>query len=204
MISNYKQKHMTKIVVTGGSGRFGRELKKHKTKHKIYYPNKNEFDILNLNKLRRYLLKKKPKILIHLAGLSRPMNIHDTFISKSIDINIIGTANVVKVCSELNVKLPTSSLDMFVVGARQSLQASIFDSLLKTNDVYKFYPSTKTDLIHCQLDTYVPIANSEIAFNYMSAGSDMVNEKYLENGDHIDCIFSAFLAAFTEVENLDE
>jgi hypothetical protein len=106
--------------------------------------------------------------------------------------------------SELNVKLPTSSLDMFVVGARQSLQASIFDSLLKTNDVYKFYPSTKTDLIHCQLDTYVPIANSEIAFNYMRAGSDMVNEKYLENGDHIDCIFSAFLAAFTEVENLDE
>ena len=33
------------------------------------------------------------------------MDIHDTFISKSIDINIIGTANIVKVCSELNVKL---------------------------------------------------------------------------------------------------
>jgi hypothetical protein len=106
--------------------------------------------------------------------------------------------------SELNEKLPNSSLNMFVVGARQSLQASIFDSLLKTNDVYKFYPSTKTDLIHCQQDTYVPIANSKVAFTYMSAGSDMVSEKYLENGDHIECIFAAFLAAFTEVENLDE
>ena len=33
------------------------------------------------------------------------MNIHDKFISKSIDINIIGTSNIVKVCSEYNIKL---------------------------------------------------------------------------------------------------
>ena len=28
---------MTKIVVTGGSGRFGSELKKYETKYKIYF-----------------------------------------------------------------------------------------------------------------------------------------------------------------------
>tara|TARA_B100000780_G_scaffold28289_1_gene17941 strand:- start:1215 stop:1715 length:501 start_codon:yes stop_codon:yes gene_type:complete len=33
------------------------------------------------------------------------MNIHDKNISKSIDINIIGTANIVKVCSDFKIKL---------------------------------------------------------------------------------------------------
>ena len=33
------------------------------------------------------------------------MNIHNKNISKSISINIIGTCNVVKICSELNIKL---------------------------------------------------------------------------------------------------
>ncbi len=96
---------MKKIVVTGGSGRFGKELQKYKSKHKIFYPSKREFDILNIKKLRNYLNKKKPEILIHLAGLSRPMNIHETNIEKSIDLNIIGTANVTKICKEFNIKL---------------------------------------------------------------------------------------------------
>ena len=33
------------------------------------------------------------------------MDIHDTEISRSIDINIIGTANIVKICSKLKIKL---------------------------------------------------------------------------------------------------
>ena len=48
---------------------------------------------------------KKPKYFIHVAGLSRPMNIHDKIISKSIDMNIIGTCNVVKICERLKIKL---------------------------------------------------------------------------------------------------
>ena len=49
--------------------------------------------------------QKKPDILIHLAGLSRPMKIHEENISKSIDLNIIGTANITKACSKKNIKL---------------------------------------------------------------------------------------------------
>ena len=89
-----------KIVVTGGSGRFGQVLQNFKTKHKILFPSKKKLDILNYNKISNYLKKEKPDILIHLAGLSRPMEIHDKKISKSIDLNIIGTANITKACSE--------------------------------------------------------------------------------------------------------
>jgi len=33
------------------------------------------------------------------------MNIHDKQISKSIDLNIIGTSNIVKICSDFKIKL---------------------------------------------------------------------------------------------------
>mgnify|MGYP002884693879 CR=1 FL=1 len=94
------------IVVTGGSGRFGSVLKKLKKKKlKYLFPSKKELNILNISSIKKYLKRKKPKILIHLAGLSRPMNIHDDNINKSINLNIIGTSNIVTVCSDLGIKL---------------------------------------------------------------------------------------------------
>ena len=94
-----------KIVVTGGSGRFGSILQKKYKSNKLLYPSKEQLDILSTESVEKYLKKTNPKILIHLAGLSRPMRIHDNNISKSINLNIIGTANIVKVCSKLRIKL---------------------------------------------------------------------------------------------------
>ena len=65
----------------------------------------HELNILNINSINRYLKRNKPKYLVHAAALSRPMSMHDKKISKSIDLNIIGTANIVKVCSDLKIKL---------------------------------------------------------------------------------------------------
>ena len=94
-----------KIVVTGGHGRFGKILKSFNKSLNIYYPEKKKLNILKIKTIESYLKKIKPKYLIHCAGLSRPMDIHDTEISKSIDVNIIGTANIVKISSKLKIKL---------------------------------------------------------------------------------------------------
>ena len=96
-----------RIVFTGGTGRFGTILKKKydKLKYNILFPSKKILNILDTKSIRKYLIIKKPKYLIHAAALSRPMSLHDTNISKSIDLNIIGTSNITKVCSELNIKL---------------------------------------------------------------------------------------------------
>ena len=94
-----------KIVITGGEGRFAQTLKKTKNNLKIFYPNKKDLNILDIESIKKYLKKIKPKYLIHAAALSRPMSLHDTNISKSIDLNIIGTCNIVKVCAEHNIKL---------------------------------------------------------------------------------------------------
>jgi len=95
---------MKKIIVTGGTGRFGKILKKI-IKNKYLFPNKNELNILSLSNIETYFKKKKPKVLIHLAGLSRPMDEHESNISKSIKLNIIGTCNIVMACKKFNVKL---------------------------------------------------------------------------------------------------
>mgnify|MGYP001212952518 CR=1 FL=1 len=94
-----------KILITGGDGRFAKVLKKNNKKLNLFFASKKNCDILNLNSIIKIIKKVKPKILIHCAGLSRPMNIHEKNISKSIDLNIIGTANVTKICKKYNIKL---------------------------------------------------------------------------------------------------
>ena len=94
-----------KIVVTGGDGRFAKELSKIKTKYKFTFRNKRQLNILSISSINKNLKKYKPDCIIHLAGLSRPMSIHDNNINKSIDLNIIGTSNLVKACNQYKKKL---------------------------------------------------------------------------------------------------
>jgi dTDP-4-dehydrorhamnose reductase len=94
-----------KILVTGGNGRFAKTLKKTKTNLNLYFASKKECNILNTNSILKTIKKIKPRIILHTAALSRPMEIHEKNIIKSIDSNIIGTANLVKVCSQFNIKL---------------------------------------------------------------------------------------------------
>ncbi len=94
-----------KIVVTGGSGRFAQSLKKIRSKYKFIYPKKKSLNITRPKSIKKFLKKERPESVLHLAGLSRPMSIHDKSIKRSIDLNIVGTANLVRVCSELKIKL---------------------------------------------------------------------------------------------------
>ena len=117
-------KFFKKIIVTGGTGRFGNILKKCKTRYKLIFPTKNQLDILDLKKIRNYIKKIRPKFLIHLAGLSRPINIHNIDISRSIDLNIIGTANVTKACFENNIKLIYFSTNYVYPGTKGNYKES--------------------------------------------------------------------------------
>jgi len=124
--------YKNRIVVTGGTGRFGLELKKIQSKNKLFFPKRQELNILKINSIKKYLKLKKPKYLIHLAGLSRPMKIHKKFIKKSIDLNIIGTANITKVCSELGVKLIYFSTSYVYPGTKGNYKED--DPLLPKNN----------------------------------------------------------------------
>jgi dTDP-4-dehydrorhamnose reductase len=97
---NYKN-----ILFTGSNGRFGKVFKKTHAGKKYNYPTSKELDITDIKSVERYFKKNKTDLIIHCAALSRPMNIHNKNISKSIAINIMGTCNLVKICEKYKIKL---------------------------------------------------------------------------------------------------
>ena len=120
-----------KIVVTGGQGRFGSVLKRHVGRN-YFFPKKNELNILKENSIIRYLKKIKPKYLVHLAGLSRPLVLHEKNLEKSISLNIIGTSNIVIACKKLNVKLIYFSSSYVYPGTKGNYKET--DALLPINN----------------------------------------------------------------------
>ena len=94
-----------KILVTGGDGRFANILKKNNKKLNLVFTNKKNCNILKIKSIIDCIKKNKPKIILHCAALSRPMKAHDDDIKNSIDINIIGTSNITKVCEMFKIKL---------------------------------------------------------------------------------------------------
>ena len=120
------------IIVTGGEGRFASELKKIKCRYKFIFRSKKKLDILSIKSIKKNINIFKPDAILHLAGLSRPMSIHDRQIAKSIDLNIIGTSNLVKACIEKKIKIIFFSTSYVYPGTKGNYKEE--DSLLPWNN----------------------------------------------------------------------
>jgi len=123
---------MKKILVTGGNGKFASELKKIKTNIKFIYLTRKQLNVLKFNSIFKALKKHKPHYLLHLAGLSRPMSEHEKNISKSINLNIIGTSNLVNACSKLSIKIIYFSTSYVYPGKKGNYKET--DPLLPWNN----------------------------------------------------------------------
>ena len=123
---------MKKILVTGGDGRFASELKKIKTSIQFTYLNRKKLDVTNLKSIINAIEKHKPKTILHLAGLSRPMDVHEKNIRKSIAINVIGTANLVVACSMYKIKIIYFSTSYIYPGTKGNYKET--DPLLPWNN----------------------------------------------------------------------
>tara|TARA_B110000858_G_C17775075_1_gene461812 strand:- start:2 stop:760 length:759 start_codon:yes stop_codon:yes gene_type:complete len=121
-----------KILITGKNSRFCMFLKEDLKEFKTIFTSKNEFDILKFSQMDKFLKGKKIKYLIHIAGLSRPMAVHEKKINISIDLNIIGTANIVKLCNKYKIKLIYFSTNYVYPGTKGNYKES--DSLRPINN----------------------------------------------------------------------
>tara|TARA_B110000438_G_scaffold298908_1_gene348019 strand:- start:3141 stop:3860 length:720 start_codon:yes stop_codon:yes gene_type:complete len=161
-----------RIVITGGTGRFGSELKKIKSSYKVFFPRKTELDILKPRSIKKYLKTKKPNYLIHLAGLSRPMEMHEKLLKKSIDLNIIGAANVTKICSDFKIKLIYFSTSYVYPGTKGNYKEN--NPLLPKNN-YSWSKLGGESAVHMYKNSLIlRVCMTEEPFVHKKAFSDFI------------------------------
>lgn len=107
---------MSKVLVSGGNGKFAHCLRKIESKYSIWYASKSWMDVTNLDRVLIRINQVKPKYFIHAGALTRPLIKHEENPELSIRTNIIGTANVVTACIQNNIKLIYLSTDYVYPG----------------------------------------------------------------------------------------
>ena len=173
---------MKKILITGGDGRFASELKKVKTKFKLIFCSKRELDICSNKSIRKKISKYKPNYVLHLAGLSRPMKIHEKNIIKSINLNIIGTANIVNECVKKKIKLIYISTNYLYPGIKGNYKES--DALLPWNNYGWSKLGGESAVQMYQNSLIVRCALTEYPFKHKKAFSD-VKSNFIYHKDFI-------------------
>jgi len=92
----------SKIIFTGESGLLGTEVKK--ILPDITYPFLDEFDITNYDQMKRYVESNGCELIIHAAAFTSPPQIDKDPLT-AIEVNIVGTSNIVKLCAECDARL---------------------------------------------------------------------------------------------------
>ena len=99
---------MSQIIFTGGSGLLGSEFKK--ILPNVKYPSSKEFNITDYDQMKEYVKSNSCMLLVHAAAFTSPPSI-DKDPLRALEINIIGTSNVVKLCIEFDARLIYISTD---------------------------------------------------------------------------------------------
>lgn len=90
------------IVVTGANGLLGTTLRK--IRPDIHYVDIEDFDITDYEQMKGYFEPDGFDLMIHCAAFTSPPLI-DKEPLKAVEVNIIGTCNVVKLCMEYDARL---------------------------------------------------------------------------------------------------
>ena len=177
---------MKNILITGGDSRFASELKKAKSKFKLIFCGKKKLDILSSKSIRKNFLKYKPDYILHLAGLSRPMKIHEKNIIKSVSLNIIGTANIVKECFKNKIKLIYISTNYLYPGNKGNYKET--DALLPWNN-YGWSKLGGESSVQMYKDSLIiRCALTEYPFRHKKAFFD-VKSNFIYHKDFIPILF---------------
>ncbi len=101
------------ILMTGGSGLLGEEIRK--LLPDADYPPHDEFDVESYSQMAEYIRTKEVRMILHAAAFTSPPKAEENPLS-AVETNVIGTANVVRLCMEHDLKLIYISTDYVFKG----------------------------------------------------------------------------------------
>ena len=90
------------VIFTGGGGLLGTEFRK--IAPEFLYPSREEFDVTDYAQMEQYAQAHGCDQVIHAAAFTSPPAV-DKDPVKALEANIIGTANVVKLCVKFSARL---------------------------------------------------------------------------------------------------
>lgn len=104
-----------KMLFTGGGGLLAGEMKQ--LLPDAVYPLKSEFDITNFEQMEKFIVGRDIFLVVHAAAFTSPPQV-DKDPLKGVEVNIIGTANVVRLCMKHGIRLVYVSTDYVFKGDR--------------------------------------------------------------------------------------
>jgi dTDP-4-dehydrorhamnose reductase len=102
-----------KIIFTGGNGLLGSEFKK--IRPDISYTDYEDFNVMNYDQMKTYVEGECYDLILHAAAFTSPPRI-DKDPLEALEVNIVGTTNVVKLCIEFDLRLIYISTDYVFKG----------------------------------------------------------------------------------------
>lgn len=142
------------MVVTGGSGKLGAELKKLFPNAK--FPGRAELDVTSEASMQSYFNNNPTKLIVHCAAFTSPP-VCEKNPEKALLTNIIGTASLVRWAMKMDAKLIYISTE-YVFSGREGLYSEI-DPVLPVNRyawsklggecAVEMLPKTKFLIIRC-------------------------------------------------------
>lgn len=99
---------MNNILITGGSGLLGSELKK--LMPEARFPSSSEFNVTDPAQMLEYVRPLQITTLVHAAAFTSPPKVQADP-TEALNVNIVGTANVVNLCRAKSWRLVYISTD---------------------------------------------------------------------------------------------
>jgi len=174
---------MNKYIFTGGSGLLGSEIKKLFVED--LFPTSAEFNVIDYTGMENYVINymgsfvpplHKDAIagIVHMAAFTSPPKVEKDPV-RGIDVNIIGTANIARLCYKYNLKMIYISTDYVFNGEKGDYKE--YDPMFPVNK----YAWSKLggECAVRLLDTYIIIRLSfgEKEFPYPGAFVDQYTSK---------------------------
>lgn len=103
------------ILITGGSGLLGRQLRLRLPAAR--FPSSSEFDVTDFAGMEAFVAERAPAAVVHAAAFTSPPKVDQDPV-QALETNIVGTANVVKLCAALGSRLVYLSTDYVFSGDR--------------------------------------------------------------------------------------
>ena len=95
-------------LFTGGGGLLGRAFQR--LRPQALFPSSSEFDVTNLAQMQAWVRDREVRTLVHAAAFTSPPKIDQDPV-RALHVNVIGTANVVRLCTERGFRLVYISTD---------------------------------------------------------------------------------------------